>query len=213
MKHKKSCKQVIILFTRYPQPGKVKTRMIGQLGSQGAADLHVRMTEQVVRRIKPTLQPGEIELQIHYYGGTDPEMAAWLGKEFTYHAQQGNDLGQRMANAFKQAGRGGAKQILLIGSDCPDIDMNILLTGLKKLADHDLVLGPAADGGYYLIGLPAAGMRQANLFNNISWSTDRVLQQTIKQAENAGFSYYLLPQLHDIDRPEDLVHFNYHPGS
>ncbi len=203
----------IILFTRFPQPGRVKTRMIDRLGSQGAAKLHTKMTEKVICQIQPALQKRKIELQIYYCGGSQQEMANWLGRNCTLCIQQGSDLGQRMEHAFTQTIQQGAERILLIGSDCPDITADIISNGLKKLNNHDLVLGPAADGGYYLIGLRTHGNEIATLFNSIDWGTDQVLEQTLTQAKKGELSCTLLPQLHDIDRAEDLVYFNYHTCS
>lgn len=205
--------QCILLFTRYPQPGKVKTRMIEHLGPQGAAALHVQLTEQVIRKIEPALRSKKIQLQIYYCEGSELEMRAWLGDSCSYHCQQGRDLGERMAKAFAESWQQGAGQVLLIGSDCPDIDAVVISCGLKKLRDYDLILGPAADGGYYLIGLRSFAYGYKHLFDGITWGTELVLQQTILKAKEVGLRWTLLPQLHDIDRPEDLVHFNYHPGS
>lgn len=210
--------QNILLFTRYPQPGKVKTRLISHLGEEGAADLHSRMTEQVIRRLRPILNPGKVQLQVHYYGGSKEKMKAWLDETGLSSTcppvrQQGNDLGERMANAFVHAWTKGAKRVLLIGSDCPDLDAAVMADGLKKLHSHEMVLGPAADGGYYLIGLRAFTPGYTTLFRGIDWGTEQVMRQTIRQAKRAEMSFALLPELHDIDRPEDLVHFNYHPGS
>ncbi len=203
----------VILFTRFPQPGKVKTRMINRLGPQDAAELHRKMTEQVIHRVQPALQSRKIQLQVYYYGGSQQEMTDWLGKNYTFCPQQGNDLGRRMAHAFARTIRQGAERILLIGSDCPDIDAGIITSGLAKLHSHDLVLGPAADGGYYLIGLCAGGSEYVSLFNNIDWGTDQVLEQTLTQAKMDGLSYTLLSKLNDIDRPEDLDYFNHHTCS
>ena len=215
MSKKKSVadRECIILFTRFPQPGRVKTRMIDKLGPRGAAELHTKMTEQVICQIQPALQTRNIQLQIYYCGGSQQEMADWLGRNCTLCIQQGNDLGQRMEHAFAQTIQQGAERILLIGSDCPDITADIIISGLKKLNSHDLVLGPAIDGGYYLIGLRAPGKKYTILFNSINWGTDQVLEQTLTQARKGGLSYTLLPQLHDIDRPEDLDYFNYHTCS
>ncbi|MEA2114110.1 MAG: TIGR04282 family arsenosugar biosynthesis glycosyltransferase [Thermodesulfobacteriota bacterium] len=215
MNKKKSAagRECIILFTRFPQPGKVKTRMIDRLGPQGAARLHTKMTEQVIYKIKPALQTRNVQLQIYYCGGSQQEMADWLGRNRTLCIQRGSDLGQRMEHAFAQTIQQGAERILLIGSDCPDITADIIISGLKKLNSHDLVLGPAADGGYYLIGLRAPANKNTILFNSINWGTDQVLEQTLTQAGKGGLSYTLLPQLRDIDRPEDLVYFNHHTCS
>ncbi|MCI5149546.1 MAG: glycosyltransferase, partial [Candidatus Electrothrix sp. MAN1_4] len=146
------------------------------------------------------------------------EVQSWLGNDIFLQIQQGNDLGERMADAFVRAWQQGAERVLLIGSDCPGINPSIIESGFQYLEAHELVLGPAADGGYYLIGLQsnAQSVQQHRvLFQNIDWGTDQVLQQTLNQARKAGLSFALLPELHDIDRPEDLVHlnFNYHTDS
>jgi len=203
----------LILFTRFPEPGKVKTRLIAKLGPQGAAHVHKKMTEQVIRRIQPALQLQNLQMQVYYDGGSAQQMADWLGPNQTFSQQQGNDLGQRMALAFNRAFHQGASRTLLIGSDCPGIDVDTITIGLEKLHSHDLVLGPAADGGYYLIGLRAGENHYENLFDHIDWGTDQVLTQTVRRAKDSGLSCTMLKQLHDIDRPEDLVYFDHHTCS
>ncbi|MCI5132672.1 MAG: glycosyltransferase [Candidatus Electrothrix sp. EH2] len=221
-KQNRTPQKVVILFTRYPQAGKVKTRLIAHLGPQEAAELHSRMTRQVIQNIEPVLRTGQVRLQVYYCGGSAEEMRCWLGRNFSLKQQQGHDLGERMCHAFEQTWQQGAERVLLIGSDCPGIELSILESGFKYLAGHDLVLGPAADGGYYLIGLRAdvQHCKQKSckhnynlLFQKIKWGSEEVLHQTIQQAETAKLSFALLPELHDIDRPEDLVHFRDHPGS
>ncbi len=194
--------------------------MIKHLGPQGAADLHSRMTKQVIRRLRPALTAGSVrsvQLQVYYCGGTKQEIQTWLGSDIPLARQQGNDLGERMQYAFEQTWQQGTEKVLLIGSDCPGMNPSIITSGLDYLQQHDLVLGPASDGGYYLIGLSARlGEREhgkhdlACLFQDINWGTDQVLAQTLTQAHKNNFSFALLPQLHDIDRPEDLVHLNYY---
>lgn len=209
---------VIVLFTRYPQAGKVKTRLINRLGPQGAADLHSRLTKQVISRLRPALTAGSVrsvQLQVYYCGGTQQEIQTWLGSDIPLARQQGNDLGERMLHAFEHTWRQGAEKVLLIGSDCPEINPAILASGLEYLQQHDVVLGPASDGGYYLIGLPARLKKEkqnySDLFQNIDWGTDQVRRQTLDRAKKNNLSFALLPELHDIDRPEDLVHLNYYP--
>ena len=191
--------------------------MIKHLGPQGAADLHSRMTKQVINQLQPVLREGSVQLQVYYCGGSKQEIKTWLGKnskDIQLARQQGNGLGKRMQDAFEQTWRQGTEKVLLIGSDCPEMNPAIITSGLEYLQQHDLVLGPASDGGYYLIGLPARLAKQehdyASLFQNIDWGTDQVLQQTLNQAKKNNLSFALLPELHDIDRPEDLVHLNYY---
>ncbi|MGB5686595.1 MAG: TIGR04282 family arsenosugar biosynthesis glycosyltransferase [Candidatus Electrothrix sp.] len=216
-KRSQAQQSVIVLFTRYPQAGKVKTRLIKHLGPQGAADLHSRMTKQVIRRLRPALTAGSVrsvQLQVYYCGGTKQEIQTWLGSDIPLARQQGNDLGERMQYAFEQTWQQGPEKVLLIGSDCPGMNPAIITSGLEYLQQHDLVLGPASDGGYYLIGLSARLKKEkrnyADLFQNIDWGTDQVLAQTLIRAHKNNLSFALLPQLHDIDRPEDLVHLNYY---
>ncbi|WP_339138737.1 MAG: TIGR04282 family arsenosugar biosynthesis glycosyltransferase [Candidatus Electrothrix sp. GW3-4] len=205
---------VIVLFTRYPQAGKVKTRLIKRLGPQGAANLHSRLTKQVIRKLQPILESGSVQLQISYCGGAKQEIQTWLGKDFQLVRQQGHDLGERMRHAFEQVWQQEADRVLLIGSDCPGINPALLENGLERLKNHDVILGPASDGGYYLIGLSArlAPRRQdyVNLFHNIDWGSGRVLKQTLAQLQKSNLPFALLPELHDIDRPEDLIHLHYH---
>lgn len=206
----------VILFTRFPKPGKVKTRLIKALGSQGAADFHASMTRKIVNHITPALHSLNINLTIFFTGGTALQMQQWLGQNLQLYPQQGNNLGQRMEHALTQTGKRGARRILLIGSDCPGTNTSIINAGFSRLHHHDLVLGPAHDGGYYLVGCRMNGTTAAaihGIFQNIPWGTATVLKKTVRRAEHYGLSHALLPILHDIDRPEDLVHINYHTCS
>ncbi len=210
-------RESIILFTRFPEPGKVKTRLIDTLGAQGAADLHKSMTEQTLQRIRPVLTQRQTQLLIYYSGNSQSAMLSWLGSDSTVCRQQGTDLGERMEHAFAQVFSQGIQQAVLIGTDCPGLTGKIISSGLETLKKHSLVLGPAVDGGYYLIGLCRPDKTTlpgpSILFNTIDWGSEHVLQQTVTRARNTGLSYALLPKLHDIDRPEDLVHLDHHTCS
>lgn len=203
--------QRILVFTRYPQAGKVKTRLIPALGAKGAARLHARLTEELIQRLKPFCELGRVF--VYFCGASEQAMQEWLGEQLPYFEQQGEGLGQRMLNALRHSWQQGATQTLLIGSDCPALDIEIITNAFKVLSTHDLVLGPAVDGGYYLIGLKALCPGHEVLFQNIAWGTDQVLQQSLAQAAQEGLSWLLLPPLHDLDRPEDLAHFHYHSSS
>ena len=207
-----SSTQRILLFTRYPQPGKVKTRLIPHVGPAAAAVLHTKLTELTLRTVQPLCQQSEAELDIYCCGGSEPDARAWLGEgSWLFHEQQGESLGARMLQAFTEAWQSGAGRVIVIGSDCPDLTTALLRRAFILLTEHDLVLGPAVDGGYYLLGLRAESKAQSSLFVGIDWGTDRVLQQTLSKAVRAELSYALLPDLHDIDRPEDLAHLDHHP--
>ncbi|KAM3095816.1 TIGR04282 family arsenosugar biosynthesis glycosyltransferase [Phormidesmis sp. 146-12] len=199
----------LIIFTRYPEPGKAKTRLIPALGPQGAAALHRQMTEQTLTEVRhlQTLRPVAVEVR---FSGSDlfespargrDQMQAWLGKDLSYSSQHSGDLGDRLSQAFQSAFDRSAKSVIAIGTDCPDLDASILAIAFEKLQTHDLVLGAATDGGYYLIGLRHF---MPDLFVGVAWSTAIVLQQTVAIAEKLGCSIAYLPVLSDVDRPEDL---------
>ena len=204
----------LIFFTRYPEAGRVKTRLIPALGETGAAALHRRLANHCLERLSPLWISSDMLLTVFYSGGSKQQMQDWLPKVKLVR-QKGVGLGERMIKAFIQARRQGAKRILLVGSDCPDLSAAIVRQGLADLQDHDLVVGPAHDGGYYLIGISAdyAPVSLWYLLTNICWGTADVLRDTLNRIRLAGNSCALLPLLHDIDRPEDLEYFDYHTCS
>lgn len=195
----------LIVFTRYPQPGKAKTRLIPALGAAGAATLQRQMTEYTLKQAQRLVNLHPLSVEV-WFAGTDPEtdrqqMQDWLGSDWVYRSQAAGDLGERMANAFQTAFDNGSKQVVTIGTDCPELDAAKLLQAFQLLQDNDLVLGPATDGGYYLIGLRRF---VPELFTGIAWSTEKVLQQTIEIAQRLALSIGYLDALTDIDRPQDL---------
>ncbi len=191
----------IMIFTRFPEPGLTKTRLIPALGADGACELHRRLTEHVVAQARGTANSPRIQLAIHHTGGSSEFMEQWLGDDLYYQAQIQGNLGARMEHAFNKSFASGNTSVILIGSDCPDITPEILAQSLELLQINDLVLGPAHDGGYYLIGLARPIPR---LFRGIDWGSDRVLQQTRLIANDLALSQVELKTLADVDRPEDL---------
>lgn len=129
-------------------------------------------------------------------------MRQWLGSDWNYAVQSGDDLGQRMDAALQEAWAAGSRQVLIIGTDCPDLQVAHLQQAVAALRTSDLVLGPAVDGGYYLVGLRAP---RSELFENIAWGTDAVLRQTLDVARRLRLSVQQLAILPDVDEPEDLV--------
>ncbi|MDY7012560.1 MAG: TIGR04282 family arsenosugar biosynthesis glycosyltransferase [Cyanobacteriota bacterium] len=198
-RHPSEVRERLIVFTRYPEAGKTKTRLIPVLGAEGAAKLQREMTEQTLARVQNCDRARSVE--IHFCGGSLQQMQNWLGDRWTYREQERGDLGQRMASALRSAFAEGMERAVIIGIDCPDLGANLMSEAFDTLKTCDLVLGRAADGGYYLIGLrkpiPA-------LFEGIAWGTSQVLQQTVAIAEALGCAIAYLPLLHDIDTPEDL---------
>ncbi len=194
---------MLLLFTRYPKAGETKTRLIPVLGKQGAAHLQQTMSEKTFSMAQKLSGRRKISLQIHYTGGSQLEMQQWLNGKITCIRQVGGSLGGRLIHAFCAAFAGSISKVIAIGTDCPALTPEIVEKGFQNLADYDLVLGPALDGGYYLIGLKK---EEPALFSQISWGLDQVLEQTLKRAEKLGLSVHLLEPLADVDRPEDLCH-------
>src|ERR1051325_709601 len=143
----------LILFTRYPTPGKVKTRLIPALGAERAAGLHRRLILRTLRTARKVCESLNTELEVRFDGGTEGQMRHWLGDQGTFAQQREGDLGARMANAFEESFRQGSPATIIIGSDCPALNPGILEKAFNSLLSSAVVMGPANDGGYYLIGL------------------------------------------------------------
>ncbi len=198
--------QHLIVFTRYPVPGTTKTRLIPALGAEAAADLQRQMTEHTLRQVArwqtcsgaPLLHR---TVDVRFSGGDRSQMEAWLGASWPYTSQGEGDLGDRLQRAFADSFAAGADQVVAMGIDCPQLTAQQLEQAMQALADHDLVLGPATDGGYYLLGLRRPC---PEVFQEIAWSTDKVLQQTLAIAQGQNLRVATLAPLSDIDYPEDL---------
>jgi rSAM/selenodomain-associated transferase 2/rSAM/selenodomain-associated transferase 1 len=191
----------LIIFTRYPEPGKAKTRLIPALGEDGAAELQRQMSEYIVNRLRCLADGRRVEIEIRYVGTDEEQMRSWLGPDLVFRAQGGGDLGERMARAFGESFHGGAGEVVLIGTDCPGVTPDLVETAFAELRRADVVLGPALDGGYHLVGmrkdLPA-------LFRGIPWGTAEVFERTLAVAQALGATVALVDRLQDVDRPEDL---------
>ena len=191
----------LVIFTRYPQPGQAKTRLIPALGPEGAARLQRDMTEHLLATVDPRVAAGDLDLTVCYTGGDLDDLKTWIGPERDYRDQGPGDLGARMHRAFTTTLQAPTDAALIVGTDCPEITAEIIEQAFAALTSHDVVYGPAHDGGYYLVGLRRPDL---SLFEPIDWGTDRVLASSLEQARAAGLSVALLPTLTDIDRPEDL---------
>lgn len=201
----------LMIFTRYPLPGQAKTRLIPMLGPTGAARLQRRLTETVVETARQACSAGEkrdIAITICCTGGHHRDFRAWLGPDLRYESQDTGHLGARLQKAFARAFTGGATRVLAIGADIPGLSPGILQQALQGLNDNDVVIGPAADGGYYLIGMKRV---HAELFASIDWGTERVFAQTQAAATALGRTVALLPILNDIDEPGDLDNLSTDP--
>lgn len=195
-------RECLIVFTRYPEPGKAKTRLIPVLGEEGASNLHRQMTEHTLSQVRELQSDRATRVEVYFTGGDQQLMEDWLGADIIYQAQGEGDLGQRMKSAFQTAFAAGMEGVAIVGTDCPDLDVKIMAQAFEQLNGHDLVLGPAMDGGYYLIGLRRV---IPELFMGINWGTSEVREKTVAIAISLGLSVAFLPLLADIDRPEDLA--------
>lgn len=197
--HKEQC--AIIVMTRYPEAGKVKTRLIEHLGVEGARHLHQKMAEYTISTLEPLRDIQTADLWVFFSGGSTEKMQNWLGEGLEYRPQQGENLGSKMTHAFEHIFAAGYNRAVMLGTDCPDIEGATIVKALKYLRSADVVLGPAEDGGYYLIGLNELA---PDLFSNIDWGSDKVLNQTSGIAKQLNLIPAYMPSLRDIDTPDDL---------
>lgn len=184
-------KNALIIFAKYPEPGKVKTRLAKRIGIAQAANLYRVMAEQVVFNTTSHFFDQSI-----YFDPPEKKIAMqnWLGSK-QYREQSSGDLGERLYAALAQESLYYDKTAV-IGTDCIDVEQNLILETFRLLDQFDFVLGPAQDGGYYLF---AGKIWNPLLFTGISWSTDRVFQQTLERIEQLGKTYTLLKELTDLD--------------
>lgn len=196
----------LILFTRYPEPGAAKTRLIPVLGPEGAAEFQRRLTERAAKTAAEAGSRRGLRLEIRHQGGSEGLFRDWLGDIFTYRAQGCGDIGTRMQSSLAAAFAEGAPRAVLVGSDIPGLKAATVLQAFDALKHHDLVLGPAADGGYYLIGMTAACFRRGTpyLGPGMGWGSSVVLDRTRGMVRDAGLACRLLETLADVDRPCDL---------
>jgi len=195
----------ILIFSRFPVPKQAKTRLIPFLGPEVAARLHRRMTEHAVQTARMALkahQANDIGITICTTGARKKYFRAWLGHDLQYASQPSGDIGSRMQCAIKSAFRCGVKRVLAIGSDIPDLHPEILLQALDALHSNDIVLGPARDGGYYLIGMKR---NYPELFSAINWGTEHVCEQTRNAINRLGLTFIEMAPQNDVDRQEDLA--------
>lgn len=190
---------VLIVFVKEPRPGAAKTRLSPALSAADAAELYRALAEEEIRNTAP--RPGEYE-RLFFFDptGSPAAMSAWLPGE-TLLAQRGEDLGARMSAAFDDAFRRGARRAAVIGTDVPWVTRALVAEAFAALGDHDVVLGPTADGGYYLLAMDRP---RPELFRGIAWSTPSVLASTVERAAALGLRIRMLRPLPDIDTIDDL---------
>ena len=189
-------KELLLIFVKHPIPGQVKTRLAATMGNEGAVAIYQQLLAYSCEISKEITANKAV-----FYGNQIPETDLWKKAGYQRFLQEGEDLGARMLQAFVWGFDQGYERILIMGSDCPHLNSSHLKEAFSQLQSHDVVLGPAKDGGYYALGLsklfPA-------LFSQKAWSTPSVFTATLQDLMRSGKSFYLLPTLSDVDHEEDL---------
>ena len=179
----------IAIFARWPEPGKAKTRLIPALGAEGAAKLYASLLELTVREARASGLPFHLRIT-----GDDPaRFRDWLGDDLDVRDQGDGDLGEKLARVPTPG--------LMIGSDCPGLTAALLREAADALTTHEAVIGPADDGGYWLLGLRDPCR---DLFTEMAWSTPQVFPETMRRLDALGIAPHILPELTDIDTGDDL---------
>lgn len=182
-------KPTIIILARYPELGKVKSRLAKEIGEEKALVIYGMMLQKTMDEV----QASSLDYVIHWSGGV--ESFSYLPKGIP---QVEGDIGEKMWGAIKDQ----IQPVIIIGTDCPDLDISVLNQAVVLLQSNDVVFGPARDGGYYLI---AMNIPSKKLFEGISWSTSSVLKESIEICKKEGFTFGLLPTLNDVDEKKDLI--------
>lgn len=197
---------LVMQFAKWPEAGRVKTRLIPELGTKGAMDAHVRLSLAVLEN----LVASRYEVQFLWDRPLDaaPEAALPILERLEAHGvgqswQQGDVLGERMARALA-SGLNRADKAMIVGSDCPSVDADYVHLAVAILDEADVVLGPSDDGGYVLIG---ARKLAPEMLADVAWGTDRALEQTCARLTEAGLSFAVLPEKWDVDEPADWRRF------
>ena len=187
-------KNLLLIFTRNPELGKVKTRLAKSVGDKTALDIYqflLQKTKEVTKNISCD--------KTVYYSEKIIEDDLWNRSNYQKKEQFGKDLGEKMKNAIEDGFNKKYKKIIVIGSDLFDLKPSLISDAFKKLDNNDVVIGPATDGGYYLIGLKKIHLK---IFENKNWGTSTVREDTLKNLEKVDV--HLLPMLNDIDVIEDI---------
>lgn len=171
----------------------MKTRLASTIGDKKALEIYFKLIEYTLAQTK---EVNSVK-NIFYSSFIQDNYSA----DFFY-LQEGVDLGEKMMNAFEKCFNHGAEKVIIIGTDCAEIKSTTFDAAFEKLNEKDVVIGPAKDGGYYLLGMKKM---HSNLFQNMNWSTDEVYQSTINKLDKQNVSYHSLPILTDIDNEEDLM--------
>lgn len=191
-----SKKSLLIIFYRNPELGKVKTRLAAALGDAKALAIYLYLAAHT-KTISENLRGDKVVFYSHYIVTEDN----WNNDLYQKHIQSGIDLGERMLHAFRDGFKSGFHSICIIGTDCFELTSALLEEAFTKLQSYDAVIGPAKDGGYYLLGMNAL---HVEFFKDKLWSTSTVCAATIQDFQTLGLKYHELPTLSDVDEKPDL---------
>ncbi|MBU0678311.1 MAG: TIGR04282 family arsenosugar biosynthesis glycosyltransferase [Verrucomicrobia bacterium] len=198
-----SQKQCVAVFCKYPADGEVKTRLAESIGDAATNRLYRAMVNRTLDICGQLQHPADT-LVFCAPNAKDEAYVEWLGADHRYRRQSGQDLGERMLNAFERTRDEGYTATVLVGTDCPALTPALIEQAFCELDLHEIVLGPSHDGGYYLIGEVSP---HPGLMSGIAWSTDEVLSQTLQKLQEAGTSYAMLEPLQDLDNMENLIFY------
>ena len=188
----------VIIFVKNPELGKVKTRLSATIGNEKALEIYKELLAHTLMSVKEIMADVFI-----YFSDSIDENIFEFENIFLKKVQKGDNLGERMSNAFKEVFDLWYDDVIIIGTDCPGLDLNLLENAFLQLDNVDVVIGPAEDGGYYLLGMKK---HYAKLFENINWSSSSVLQTTLDNCNKNKLTHTLLSILSDVDEEKDLVH-------
>ena len=192
-------RRVLGVFAKEPRPGEVKSRLAETVGPDQAARLYECFLRDFLTRIQSVVASRVVA---YTPDSARNFFASLVGSRFELDRQSGGDLGERMGAFFRRSFAGGACQVVLVGSDSPHLPIDRIEQAFEQLANHDVVLGPSEDGGYYLVGMRRLILE---VFSRVAWSTSEVLAQTMRRLESVGVTPRLLEPFDDIDRPDDLA--------
>jgi rSAM/selenodomain-associated transferase 1 len=191
----------IIIFVKFPQEGKVKTRLAKDKGAYFATEFYRICAEHILSEIKK-LNKNNFASYIYCYSNSEVEMVSgWIGREFIVKPQIDGDLGERMSKSFNEVFNEGFSKVLIIGTDVPDINSDLINNAASKLDENDFVIGPSSDGGYYLLGMNSLN---TEIFHDLNWSTSFVLKNTLDKINSLKLKTNLLEELIDVDTKKDL---------
>ena len=191
----------LLIFLKYPTPGRVKTRLAKAIGTQAACDISRACAERTLERMRTLRDEAVLCVDPPE---TMPRTREWVGEEWRLQPQGGGTLGNRLAVATGRACSEGADRVVVIGTDSPWLTSDDVTAAFEALRHHDVVLGPAQDGGYYLIGLTRP---QPALFEGVAWGTSSVYEQTCARATHLRLTSHSLREGYDVDRLEDVQRF------